>query len=370
MKRINTALCISVLIIMLSGCKKLHDQPSAPFSSIQQDLFSKLATSGTDTLVATTLAQAVHSRVEEYYGTGSSVDSGLGRMIDSAVLYLSSRLFMVTDAEAIVREMNALIFDKWGITFIDDRNNSDYLFPHNVLQKRQGSCVGISLLYLLVAEKNGTPLFGVLVPGHFYERFDDGKSVINIEMMRHGEDMPNRWYRQRFGISDTTLYDMRNLKWSEAAAVLDYNIGTLFLRQKVYERAIFFLEKSIAGMPSFAEAEGNCALALNSAGKSREALVHLVALKKKYPSLPNIDGNIASLQLSCNDFQAALRTYDALLEKDPADPDYLYGKGLALYRLNNLDEAEHVLQAVVNTPSDSGRSEKLLQTVRALKEHR
>ena len=58
-------------------------------------------------------------------------------------------------------------FYEWKISFQDAPNKLQSIFPHQAFNARQGSCLSISLIFLLLAEKLDLPLYGVLAPGHF-----------------------------------------------------------------------------------------------------------------------------------------------------------------------------------------------------------
>jgi regulator of sirC expression with transglutaminase-like and TPR domain len=70
-----------------------------------------------------------------------------------------------------------------------------------MLDGARGNCLGISLLYLAVAERVGLPIHGVSAPEHFFVRFDDGVTRINIEPTLGGRVVSDREYRDRRNIS-------------------------------------------------------------------------------------------------------------------------------------------------------------------------
>ena len=289
------------------------------------------------------LSMRLYRLIEAYQQTTADTtvgsDSSFNRTLDSAALLLSSRLFMEPEVQRIVAELNATVFEKWGITFNNDRGNVCFLFPHLVVKEKQGSCVGMSLLYLLLAEKAGLPLHGVLAPSHLFVRYDNGTTQCNIETLRRGECMSNAWYVQRYSITDTTLYSLRNLTVSEVEAVVWYNLGTIAYNDGHYKRAVEFLRHAIVLMPGFPEAQGNLALAFEAQEETGKALAILISLRSRYPKLEHIDRNIAALQLKCGKYDEALLSYTAACKKYPDDPEAHFGRGVTLYYLERNDEA-------------------------------
>ena len=72
--------------------------------------------------------------------------------------------------QAMGRVLGDLLFVRLGFSReVDDTNLSFVLLP-SVLRARRGSCVGLGVLFLVLAEALGQRASGVLMPGHFYVR--------------------------------------------------------------------------------------------------------------------------------------------------------------------------------------------------------
>ncbi len=66
-----------------------------------------------------------------------------------------------------------------------------------VLAERRGNCVGLSLLYLAVAERVGLPLAAVAMPFHLAVRWDDGERTIELEPTTarlEAQGRPDAWF--------------------------------------------------------------------------------------------------------------------------------------------------------------------------------
>ncbi len=74
-----------------------------------------------------------------------------------------------------------------------------------ILDGAKGNCLGLTLLYLAVAERVGLPLCGVSAPEHFFVRYDDGVTRINIEPTRGGRTLKDRTYIKGGDISRDSL---------------------------------------------------------------------------------------------------------------------------------------------------------------------
>jgi len=82
--------------------------------------------------------------------------------------------------------MNEYLFDTLGFKSISEATDPNSLFLHTVIDKKEGYCLSLSILYLSIGERLGLPLHGVVVPGHFFVRYDDGRVRFNIETTSNG----------------------------------------------------------------------------------------------------------------------------------------------------------------------------------------
>jgi len=108
-------------------------------------------------------------------------------------LAAAARLRVPEDAELLdrVAELNAFIFDELGFTgnhedFYDPRNS----FLDQVLVRRLGIPLTLSLIYCEVAGRIGVPAFGVGFPAHFLVRVGRGKTALMLDAYAGGVALP------------------------------------------------------------------------------------------------------------------------------------------------------------------------------------
>lgn len=70
-------------------------------------------------------------------------------------------------------------------------NQHDYYHPHNsclnwVLDHRQGIPISLSVVYLLLGQRLGLPVFGVNMPAHFLVKYEDGRSEVFFDLFNGG----------------------------------------------------------------------------------------------------------------------------------------------------------------------------------------
>lgn len=291
----------------------------------------------------------VANGVREDLGDSALPDLAAGmRAIDTLVLRLSSRLFMVNEPESLVVELNELVFTESGIAFDRDQDELLNMFPHSVVMRGRGSCLGMSLLLLVIAEKMDMPVHGVLAPEHFFVRFDDGNRSINIESIKQGACFGNDWYRERYRVGEESPYhELRSLTADEVIGVLYYNVGNVYRNRANYPQAVACYEKAVAALPRFAEARGNLGIALEEIGDDERALGALEKARELDPSLKNLQRNIGALQVRLARHRKAIEEYRVALAETPDDADLLYGLAYAHYGAGEYQLAcEHARKAL------------------------
>lgn len=120
-----------------------------------------------------------------------------------------------------------------------------YTFLPAVLDSRHGVCLGVSILYLSIAQRLNLPLEIVTPPGHIYVSYrkEDG-TVLNIETTARGIDLPDERY---LGINTCRL-QRRTLK--EVVGMNFFNAAATEWHKKNYQRAIELYKEAQAYLPN------------------------------------------------------------------------------------------------------------------------
>lgn len=147
-----------------------------------------------------------------------------------------------------VAALNQLVFHDIGIRASHDLKNPANLLPSTVIERRQGYCVGIAAVYLLLAERLGIPVRAVATPSHLFLRYDDGVSRINIETFEQGASLPDEQYEleQRIPVSSLRRgVFLRNLTTGEFLAQVHNNLGVVYSERKDYAGAAREYEEAV-----------------------------------------------------------------------------------------------------------------------------
>ncbi len=262
------------------------------------------------------------------------------RILDSASDSLKLSLRGDSASPAAADSILVLVYRRWGMAFDPRDTATEALLPHRVFENRKGGCLGVSLIILMVAERVGCPLYGVMLPGHFFARFDNGAKRFNIEPNKAGCCHPDDYYRSRYPLERMPWYVMANLTRDQTAGMLCYNAGCLCLRHHKDEPAILLLREARNRLPEFGEAKGNLALAYAASGETDSAMSILENLFANHPDMPGLAATYGNLAFARHDNRKALEIFAKGLEFSPRDSVLEAGLHLAGVRLRYRDSGK------------------------------
>lgn len=119
--------------------------------------------------------------------------------IDLMALQIYARLKPDATPLEKVRAMNDYIFSEMRFRFpphsLHAKDIDIYTFLPSVLDSRRGVCLGVSILYLCLAQRLGLNLEAITPPGHIYVRYvAPNGEIVNIETTARGIDVPSEMY--------------------------------------------------------------------------------------------------------------------------------------------------------------------------------
>ena len=134
-----------------------------------------------------------------------------------------------------IREINFLVFEEMGFRFppqsVFSQDVDIYSFLPSVLDSHRGVCLGVSILYICLAQRLNLNLEIITPPGHIYVRYRDQKKIINIETTARGIHLESEHYLT----IDTCGLQHRNVK--ETIGLAHFNQAAVFWQQNNYEKA-------------------------------------------------------------------------------------------------------------------------------------
>ncbi|HHN46826.1 MAG TPA: tetratricopeptide repeat protein [Planctomycetes bacterium] len=334
--------------VFLAGCSAASPQ-AAPFS-VQESGGS----------LAESLYELICAAPEEVFGpkpTSENFHDATRRI----ALECKSTVPERANAGRTVEAFSRCFFSRLGFCANPALHSPDALFPHDVASAGRGSCLAVSGLYMAAAEHLGLPVHGVLVPGHFFIRFDDGRTRFNIETLHAGRRFSDGWYAERYRVPRNSACYLRNLAPEEVGAVFWFNAGNTARSAGNYDFARSAYMKAIAVLPGFAEAHGNLGLLLAETGDVEGALVELRAAAALNPLDPAAHLNLGALLWRSGSLNEAAAACRKGLSLAPRHPELLCSLGVLRLQQGRTREAVTLLRRAAAIRPSYELAEKALE---------
>src|SRR3989339_83057 len=116
-------------------------------------------------------------------------------ILDSMAKEIRGQIGSQKEPKDVIQKINDYLFESKGFKtaptiYWDQRENYDEkALLNKVLDNKSGNCLGLSSLYLALAERLNLPVYGVLSPDHIFIRYDDGKYVRDMETNKNGAEL-------------------------------------------------------------------------------------------------------------------------------------------------------------------------------------
>jgi regulator of sirC expression with transglutaminase-like and TPR domain len=167
--------------------------------------------------------------------------------LDLIALQILARLPLHASDQEKIRAISHFIFHEKRFRFpphsLYAKDIDTYTFLSDVLDSRLGVCLGVSILYLSIAERLDLPLEIVTPPGHIFVRYRSPSGVQNIETTARGIHLPDRSY---LGINTRKL-QTRNKK--EVIGLAFINQASVAWHKNDHETTVSLYEKALPFLP-------------------------------------------------------------------------------------------------------------------------
>lgn len=155
----------------------------------------------------------------------------------------------------IIQTINQYIYDELGF----NSNNNDYYdtknsFLNEVIERRVGIPISLSLIYLEIARRIDFPMVGVGMPGHFLIRPDFEEMEIFVDTFNRGEvifyqdcqDRLSQIYQQNIDFKPEYLTAVSK---KEFLARMLNNLKIIYVHQQELEKALGAVERKLLLFP-------------------------------------------------------------------------------------------------------------------------
>ena len=220
-----------------------------------------------------------------------------------------------------VRVLNQFLFERLEIRATGDIHDPCALLLTGILATRQGYCVGLASLALVLSERAGLPLFAVTTPAHVFLRYDDGVVRINLDPTRSGAEISDQDYIATERIASISVAKgvfMRSLAPSEFLAQVHNNLGVIYSERSDFPAAAHEYDAALALLPKFPAAFYNLGNDLLRSGEYPKAARVFTRSIKLNPNDAWALNNRGQAYRKLGDLKKARRDFEAALRLDPA----------------------------------------------------
>jgi len=277
------------------------------------------------------------------------------QQLDDMAIEIRSRLKSPKPTVGAIPVINAYLFDELKFRAVDKADDPHDLFLHSVLEKKQGYCLSLSVLYLAIGERLGLPLYGVVVPGHFFVRYDDGKIRFNIETTSRGGTASDEDYIKKFNVprNGDTIY-MTNLNKRQTMGCFFNNLGNAYQDVGNTDQAMASLQWAVYINPSLAESRLNLGNIYMRKGRTDDAITEYQQAVKINPDDGKGHNNLGTAYQRREWLKDAVNEYTAAIRLDSNYIDAYRNLSATYRKLNRLAEARAIIvQAMEMEPRNA-----------------
>jgi tetratricopeptide (TPR) repeat protein len=251
--------------------------------------------------------------------------------------------------------INAYLFDELGFKSISEASDPNDLFLHTVLDKKSGYCLSLSILYLSLAERLGLPLYGVVVPGHFFVRYDNGRVRFNIETTSKGGSAPDEHYINKFNVpvGNNSIY-MKNLNKIQTLGCFFNNLGNSYDDVGNIDSALLALERAVQINPTLSESRTNLGSIYLKKGKVSDAISEYRAALRINPNDAKTHNNLGNAYMERDWLNYAVSEYHQSIRLEPDFTDAYKNLAIAYCKQERFQQAiSQLRRAIALEPKDA-----------------
>ena len=223
---------------------------------------------------------------------------------------LNTALRGSTDSSAKSRSqlLATFLFKTQGFSADLDLEQPENLFPDEILTRKRGYCLGLSLLVLHLTEQLNWPLTAVSAPRHTFIRYRDAKGSINIETTQSGALHADGWYASRFDFTSGKKNVLHELTPRQLAAHLFNNHGFVLLARGHTKAAKIEFRRALQLHSELIEATTNLGVAAARDRAYKQALSYFDTALIAWPGDPHLLLNRANTLLGLDQLAEACTT--------------------------------------------------------------
>ena len=276
------------------------------------------------------------------------------------------------DGGRIVDAFRRILLVEEGFTYDKSASDPQNYLLESVLSRKKGNCLGLSMLWLALADRLDLPFQGVYVPSHCFVRYEGKDGRRNVEFAEGGAYWEDDRYRREFRIRPGRPY-LYSLSSAEMLGVFLKTLGAGYSRKGREEDALRTYDEAGRLYPGLPDVHFNAGVSLQKLGRldaadvkyrraleldpemaaARDNLSILLARKGRYdeaikearravelePWNAASRGNLAAAYCGCGRLDEGIREYRVAVKMDPGNRKAQSGLARAFFAKGAYHEA-------------------------------
>ena len=321
----------------VSSGNRLADETIRGISSLPD---REVSLSGALFLVSARAALDLECRKAE----GAMVEKELDRIAKRVSASIGNAVS--ADPGSTIAAMNRVVYDEEKFAYDPAPGDPGNYLLDRVLANKRGNCLGLTVVFLSLAERLGAPVFGVYAPSHCFARYEGNGARINIETGAAGGERGDDWYVRKFRIGEGRPY-LRSLGKKEMIGVFLKSVGAAYSRQGRDEEALRLYREATAFYPGLPDVYYNAGVSLQKLGRHEEAIGQYRIAITVDPGMAAARGNLAATLCGCGRIEDGIREFRKALELSPENATARAGLAKAYFSRGAYREAiEHCDRAI------------------------
>ena len=211
------------------------------------------------------------------------------RWLDGRAREASERLGGAEEPDATVSAISGVLFEGWGF----EGNRADYYDPRNsflndVIARRTGIPITLSVIYMEIAKRLQAPIYGVGLPTHFIVKYHDARRRIYVDPFHEGRVLNRQGCRnlvKRLSGRAVELTDLHFAAVENRSIILRMcnNLRDIFLNARQLTNGLAVIETILALAPESPEEIKQTAWLYHELGQRAKALEAIEHYSELHP---------------------------------------------------------------------------------------
>lgn len=225
-----------------------------------------------------------------------------------------------TSADRILATLNAHFFGPEAFAPVTDMTALENVSLAAVLENRRGTCVGLAIVYLALAQRLGLEAHAVATPVHLLVRVRLDDRVRNVELLEAGREIDDATYRRRYRMDEASIASgvfMRDLTNAEVIAHLLANQAVALSKDGKLDEALARYDSTLELAPQLVAAWYNRGIDLMNAGRLHDSLASFDRAIALHSSDAQAHNNRGLAKMKLGDVEGARTDWMRALEIEP-----------------------------------------------------